>query len=794
MAEGPERQTVTSIGTIANEIGIGDRPGERAVTMAIVGGRVRHAYLADAITAGIDVDAETFEALYAAGGLFRDGSIVGNAGRSQANLTRVLWLQFDADLLDFFGATGKEDRTRLLEQLGDADQSELDAQVALLRAALEETFAALRIPIHRLDYTGYGLCAYVYVDPADQTRIDDCRAAHVRLVNLINQRYGSQLVDDQVKDAGTRVTRLPGSYNRKGRIPRLVTSLVPWEGATAPLGVNPESPRPVAHMIPSGGPGMTAADVEAFIAAVAPSWNLGQKHAMALAVAALLAKSRIPEAQALAIVERLSADDAKPWDRKNAVVSTYNRMRAGGAIAGYTALVGMMPAATVAFVDQLLGKYRQAASGPVSIGAFEVVGAAPGKRAKKEDASAFAPTPVPAAAFRGWLGRYVELVSSTTAAPDSYHLACGMAMIGSCIGRRIAIYHTSEVMFPNFFVLLIGPSGRAYKDTAIKRALALPQLPSPPGAPLTALNVEFRVQRSIDSSQGLIGDLKDSSNLFVYYSEFAELMEKAMREATRSITSTLITAFDSPPVLQNRTKNNPLEAHNPFLTIVTGVQPEVMAELIAGRHQFSGFLNRWLLVVGDGKGPISSPPNLDEIAGWKLMREAIDAIRSYPEGHRIAFDAAAARRWDAWFQAIYPRGKASAEEDAMGIRLQTLAKKASLVYAVLDRAQAISVDHLESAIALVDWAWGHTKKLIPTWGEFPEARLGRLITETLARRGPLSKRQVQQAIGHRMGPGVFARIVKAMIENGEITSSIDNVLSLVPDRPDQPDQFGSEVA
>ena len=95
---------MTSIAAIANDIGIADRPGERAVTMAIVGGRVRHAYLADAITADVEVDDDADEALYVAGGLFRDGSIVGNAGRSQANLTRVLWLQFDADLLDWYEA------------------------------------------------------------------------------------------------------------------------------------------------------------------------------------------------------------------------------------------------------------------------------------------------------------------------------------------------------------------------------------------------------------------------------------------------------------------------------------------------------------------------------------------------------------------------------------------------------------------------------------------------------------------------------------------------------------------
>lgn len=783
---------MTRIGTVANAIGLQERDGERGVLMAMVDGRPRHAYLGNALELEID---DVGDALYVAAGLFRDGSLQGNTGRSTENLTRVLWLAFDADLLDFLGYPPDTDdeskaaRKAMLDELGRMPQDELNTLIDGLRADLEDAFRALGLPMHRLDYTGYGLCAYIYLAEDDQTRVLDAKAAHKLLVGRINQHAGGEhLVDPKVNDGGTRVTRLPESTNHKGAIARLVQSLIPYTGETAPLGANPEVPRAVGKMIPTSGPGLSQPDAQSIIDAIRPSWTLGQKHAMGLAVAGMLAKGGVPEDQALAIIDTLSVDDTKPYDRRAAVASTYRRARQGAPIAGYTQLTSLMPAAAVAFVDGVLGRYRQAAStasGPVSVGMFEVVGATAAKKSetKPDDAPAFAPTPLPDAAFRGWLGKYVELVSPTTAAPDSYHLACGMAMIGSCIGRRVAFYHTSERLFANFYVLLIGPSGRAYKDTAIKRALALPQLPSPPGGPLIAFNVAFRVQRSIASSQGLIGELKESSNLLAYISEFAELMENAMRESTRTITTTLIQAFDSPPVLQNTTKNNPLEARNPFLSILSGIQPEVMAELIAGRHQFSGFLNRWLLVVGEGKGAWASPPNLDETAGWFLMREALDAINGYSEGTTLAFDAGAIDIWEQWFARTYglATANASPQEDAMGIRLQTLVKKAAIVYAVLDRSRAIQASHLESAIALVDWSWGHTKKLLPTWGEFPEARLQRLILETLARRGPMPKRKVQQAIGHRMGPGVFARVVKAMLENGELTVTPDNTIAIAPE-------------
>ncbi|HXH57935.1 hypothetical protein, partial [Iamia sp.] len=103
------------------------------------------------------------------------------------------------------------------------------------------------------------------------------------------------------------------------------------------------------------------------------------------------------------------------------------------------------------------------------------------------------------------------------------------------------------------------------------------------------------------------------------------------------------------------------------------------------------------------------------------------------------------------------------------------------VHAVLDRSNTVDVPHFDAATALVEWSWSITKQLIPTWGEFPEARLQRLILEVLRRKGTLSRRKTQQSIGHRLGPGTFARVVKAMIENGELIAHPDGSISAAPE-------------
>lgn len=776
---------MTTIGEVANRIGLADHNGSRAVLMTLSrSGKPKHAYLSDVFAVQLSPDVA---ALYAASGLFRAGSIVGNEGRTAANLERVLWLPFDADLLDYLGfdAAG-EARQRQMADLGAMPQGELDGLIAALRADLEETFAALGVPIHRLDYTGYGLCAYVYLSDADQQRVDDARAAHKIVVKAINARYGHRLVDEQVSDAGTRVTRFPESVNHKGAVPRTVTTLIPYDGAsTYPLGQRPSAAKPNGRAIPRTGPGLPGDDCDRIIAAVAPSFRLGGRHAITLALAGMLAKSGVPEDQATAVIGALWSAEGG-WARQPSVETTYARLRAGGIVLGYVGLRDAIPAAALAIVDGILARYRKAVSGSVTVGPLSGEVSRKAKRSTDSETTGFNPTPMPPEAIIGWLREYVDLVEPTTESSESFHAACALTVIGACIGKRVGIFHASNAIYANFYTLLIGRSGHSRKDTTIGRALSLPMLAPPPGQPLVTIGAPFRVVRDISSAEGLIAMLKRNSNLLLYATEFAKVMNNATRESTRSIAPTLIEAFDTPATIQNNTKanieaNDPQEARNPYVSILTGVQPRTLARLIGEEEQYSGFLNRWLLVVGGGTGPRPDPPDFDTVAGWHLIRRAMRAIQSYPDPTLLRFSPGAVERWTDWYIASYPDGSRSEQEDAMSVRLGTLVKKVALVYAVLDQAAEIGREHLCAAIALIDWSWSHTRGLLPTFGEHLDAKLARLIVEALKRRGPTHRRKVQQLVGRSSGPGIFGRVVKDLVANGEIVETADRVLALVPD-------------
>jgi hypothetical protein len=397
---------------------------------------------------------------------------------------------------------------------------------------------------------------------------------------------------------------------------------------------------------------------------------------------------------------------------------------------------------------------------------------------------AFEPAPIPPGAIRGWLERYVDLMEPTTEAPDAFHVASAMTFVGAMIGKRVGLFHASDELYANFYTLLIGPSGRSRKDTAIRRMRGMFFVPPPPGKPLIATGMPFMMARDISSAEGLIAMLRENSNMLLYTSEFAKLMNNANRENTRSIGPTLIEAFDCPPSLQNNTvggvedsKGKPREARNPFVSIIATVQPEILAELIGSQQQYSGFLNRWLLVCGDGKGARPNPPPVDTARSYELIHEADAAIKSYPDGTLLRLDGDAESRWGDWYVATYPKGQESAQEDAMGIRRSTIVKKIALAHAILARSPSVTATHLDVGIALGDWCWEHTKRLIPTWGESRDAQLARKITERL-QRGPMHKRPLQHSVASHIGPGVFGRCLKDLVELGNVIVTEGGMVAL----------------
>lgn len=414
--------------------------------------------------------------IYIGSGLFLPGAIQLHSGRSESNLAAALWLPFDFDLADYLGFPAEADeRKKLMAWLHGLPQADLDAMIGNLRQDVEETFRLLNLPVHRLDYTGYGLAAYVYLPRHRTEAVAELRSLHKAIVTRINKVWRGTLADRQVSDAGTRIMRLVPCVNKKGPIERQTKTIYFLSGLPLPSEAQlreaaGETAVPPQRLIPRSGQGLPDGTIEQLIDAILPSWRQGSRHALALALAGMLAKSGIPEAQAELILRRLTADDEEPYDRLTAVRTSYERVRSGMAARGFFGLRELLPAAALEWLDATLPAHAKRGTVRIAVGGKRYDGATEEPQKQPETSAP------PAECFPGWFGAYRDLVEPTTEAPDAFHLGAALALVGAMIGRRVQTRYASDPLFPNLYTVLIGASGSSRKDTAIKRAIGIPQL------------------------------------------------------------------------------------------------------------------------------------------------------------------------------------------------------------------------------------------------------------------------------------------------------------------------------
>ena len=717
---------------------------------------VRNGKWTDILLASVaETDPAGYEALYSTSAVYvPKRSDKQPQDRKHEFCHAVIAMPFDCDLAGYFNLSADEQ-----EELYEEPIAQIDDYLEAQRRVIESTFAALKLPIHRLDITGHGHCAYIYVDPQDRERVADIRATHKALVEAINTLAGFNLVDPKVSDAGSRVTRIPGSFNNKGSTPKPVRTLYYHAGQFERISIVADPPVPAKPItISEVGSILSEKHRTEIINAIRPSWTLGQKHNLSLAVAAHLGKAGVPESEADSIIAELAGEDLRPDDRKKSVRDTYARLRSGSPVQGYTALTRYMPDAAVSFVDRILTQYREANTPKVDLSGLSDVRKrskpepeeAPENRKKREIAIVNAISPIPESAFYGWFGEYRDVVAPTTEAADALHLGAALTVAGAMVGRKVGAANGADPVYPNLFTMLIGTSGWSRKDTAMKRAVQ--QLPRDMVG-TESIAPHFTLLSDITSSEGIIQffeDNKANPTILVKLTEATLLFENMTRKGTTNIGDRLIELWDNPQSVQVNRRQNASKVDVPSLSILAATQPGRLADVMSHQHIISGFANRWLFVTGSRKPRMAAPPPLDAQTLWALYSRLSEIISgpTYKKGTLIPRHQETNERWESWYDEISESSEDDEDVESMRSRHQILALKIATLYAISDASPQIRNCHLEPAIELIEWMWRNVLFLMKSWGVSNWTHIQNRIESVCAER-PINKRDLSRRCANR---------------------------------------------
>lgn len=315
-------------------------------------------------------------------------------------------------------------------------------------------------------------------------------------------------------------------------------------------------------------------------------------------------------------------------------------------------------------------------------------------------------------ALMGLPGEIVARIAPHTEA-DPVALLLGLLVsFGSVVGREPHALADGARHGLNEFAVIVGDTAKARKDTARNRIRPLFAEIEPDWA-------ATRQGSGLSSGEGFIHAVRDpifkrernrdtkeyeeveadpgvaDKRLLVDESEFATVLKVIQRESN-TLSDNVRKAWDG-RALRSMTRNSPLAATDPHVSIIGNITREELQRLLTETEAANGFLNRFLIacarraqLLPDGGGAV----DWSDITGYLVA--AVNVARAAQEPYRR--DAAAAALWHRVYRHLSTPNEGL--YGALTARAEAHLLRLSCLYAALDVSNMVREHHLRAAVAL----------------------------------------------------------------------------------------------
>lgn len=188
-----------------------------------------------------------------------------------------------------------------------------------------------------------------------------------------------------------------------------------------------------------------------------------------------------------------------------------------------------------------------------------------------------------------WLESYLAFTYEQES-PEEYHLWVGLSTIAGALRRRCFFNMSYFLLYPNTYVVLVGPAGRCKKSTAMRigREFLTPN-------PAINLSVDSTTRERMiqDLSQAFVDG---QSSMMAFSSEFASLLTSSGMDMVVFLTD----IYDSPTEWTHKTKvggTNKIKA--PCLTLLGATTPDWIAKAMPLDTIGVGLTSRIVFVFQD---------------------------------------------------------------------------------------------------------------------------------------------------------------------------------------------------
>jgi hypothetical protein len=374
-----------------------------------------------------------------------------------------------------------------------------------------------------------------------------------------------------------------------------------------------------------------------------------------------------------------------------------------------------------------------------------------------DDSQQSAPPDFPEEAFTGLFKSYLDLVGPCTEAPSSYHWVTCLTMTGLLLGRSVFI-RSPFPLYPNFYSLLIGPTGLNRKSTAMTFGVR---------------EILNKVQHNIVyvpgalSSEGIYEELSKRSGcqLLLYCDEMRSLLNVAGRQGTADILPRLNSLYGCPDTDGLTRRGNSTKVEFPFVSLIAGTPKEWLTSAISDGEIMGGFVNRFLCVDGISRRDIPFTPQPSPDASRHFIEQLNKVIDLCSLPVEMNWSAGAQTLFEKFYCAWRERQRSrSGETAAITNRITDHVVKIGMVYSVSEEQTEMTDDAIARAIQIGDYLERTAVSIFGDTGLSKQGRVEQMIISRLkANGGMMEYRALQRALGSKTEAESFVRAIKNLV-------------------------------
>lgn len=251
----------------------------------------------------------------------------------------------------------------------------------------------------------------------------------------------------------------------------------------------------------------------------------------------------------------------------------------------------------------------------------------------------------------GWLENYLTYTENSES-PLSYHTWCGLSVIAGALQRRVYLkWGLGQVIYPNLYIVLIGPSGRTRKGVAI--GIAKDFLKQIPGITVTPESSSGR-QAMILAMKRAITNFQDPSDGRIKFhcsvTAFSEELSVFLGQGDIAYLSNLTDWYDSKDDWEYETVGRGKDTLQGLcLNMLGGTAPDWIQSMIPQEALGGGFTSRIIFIVEEIKRKLVPEHFItpeEEVLGEKLTRDLERISRLSGE---ITFTETAKKHYVEWY-------------------------------------------------------------------------------------------------------------------------------------------------